>query len=81
MNALHEQIRNIIDSRVGIPAKVRDSLYAEIVRAIELAHTPQGRREGATIMTQAASLAADQHIQDRKGGKSGDPGAPRPRSL
>jgi len=63
---LHHRIKEIIDTRVGIPEHVREALYDEIMREIEKSNSPVGRKENVTVMTEAGSLAADHQL---KGGQ------------
>lgn len=75
---LEEKVAQLINARVGIPQEIRDQLIAEIVREIELAKLPTGRKEGATVMTEAASLAADAVMQGKREPSKHDP---KPRVL
>lgn len=76
---LNEEIWNEINSTPGMSEEVKKTLLVRVMRKIEEAKTPVGRKLGVTIMTQEASLAADKIAQNRK--RSPMPGDATPKRL
>lgn len=83
---IEQRIREIIMTQAGIPDPIRETLVERLTRAVETAFLPEERAEGVTVMTEAASLAADHHLKQRNalGGKAGEVGSPdsaKPKTL
>lgn len=76
---LNEEIWNEINSTPGMTEEVKKTLLIRIMRKIEEAQTPVGRKLGVTVMTQEASLAADKIAQNRK--QAPLPGDAKPKRL
>ena len=83
---LHEVVDNIVSTQAGIPETLKGPLIERLMRAIELSFTPENRREGVTVMTEAASLSADKHLERRRGlgadgGEVGSTDDPKPKTV
>lgn len=63
---LNLELWNEINSTPGVTEATKTSLHTRIMRLIEQSKaTPAGKKHGATIMTQAASMAADKTAANR----------------
>lgn len=63
---LNEEIWDAINSTPSIPAESKKNLHVRIMRLVELSQdSPVGKKLGATVMTQEASLAGDKVATNR----------------
>jgi len=63
---LNEEIWDAINSTPSLPEESKKNLHVRIMRLIEQSQSsPVGKRLGATIMTQEASLAGDKQAKNR----------------